>query len=282
MPAQVSMLAQAREASQRKSLELSSPDALDTTEPGSGSPKKQRKRIRHFTSGDRAAHRVFERGRREAFRAELLVRDLTCSYVFSASCPRVVSPLTYHTQELAALLPSLKEADASRLSKHTVVHASISQHHEQRQQIDALTQERDALQAEVTRWRAQSHLQGQASPVPLASAMAVPLPLADVPPNVAEPPTIPEPSTMPENTSWSWDAPLALPGELGDSDTSLAWDGLAEADLSQVVNVVPHGSPGFTRDGTECDIDNVFVASAMGLLDAVPTRQLSPAQWMVS
>ncbi|KAL1908052.1 hypothetical protein Sste5344_006050 [Sporothrix stenoceras] len=97
---------------------------------GGTAQKKTRKRVRHFTSNDRAAHRVFERARREAFREKLI--------------------------ELAELLPNLEDADASRLSKHMVVHESISRHHEQMRAIDALTRERDELRAEVTRWRAQA------------------------------------------------------------------------------------------------------------------------------
>lgn len=40
---------------------------------GATAQKKTRKRVRHFTSNDRAAHRVFERARREAFREKLIV-----------------------------------------------------------------------------------------------------------------------------------------------------------------------------------------------------------------
>lgn len=90
MPAQVSMLSLARQSSQlpegmsegtalspmddanNNSNSNSSNNGNDTT--GNAAQKKTRKRVRHFTSNDRAAHRVFERARREAFREKLIVR----------------------------------------------------------------------------------------------------------------------------------------------------------------------------------------------------------------
>ncbi|OAA65819.1 Helix-loop-helix DNA-binding protein [Niveomyces insectorum RCEF 264] len=95
-----------------------------------GYNNRQRKRVRHFTPDDRAAHRVFERLRREAFRENLV--------------------------ELASFLPSLADTDPNRLSKHMVVHASIVQHQEQRRRIEQLTCERDELLAEINRWRVQA------------------------------------------------------------------------------------------------------------------------------
>ncbi|KAI0386776.1 hypothetical protein F5Y04DRAFT_71562 [Hypomontagnella monticulosa] len=88
----------------------------------------KRKRVRNFTPDDRAAHRVFEKSRREAFREKLI--------------------------ELASFLPTLSETEPNRLSKHIVVHESIERHREQNQHIQELQRERDELLAEVNRWRA--------------------------------------------------------------------------------------------------------------------------------
>lgn len=43
------------------------------------SQPQRKKRVRHFTEDDRAAHRAFEKERREAFRDRLLVRPATPS-----------------------------------------------------------------------------------------------------------------------------------------------------------------------------------------------------------
>ncbi|KAI1372028.1 hypothetical protein F4677DRAFT_277760 [Hypoxylon crocopeplum] len=88
----------------------------------------KRKRQRNFTPNDRAAHRVFEKLRREAFREQLI--------------------------ELASFLPTLSETEPNRLTKHIVVHESIERHREQNRHIQELQQERDELLAEVNRWRA--------------------------------------------------------------------------------------------------------------------------------
>lgn len=45
--------------------------APSETVPGKKGPKK---RVRNFTADDRAAHRIFEKGRREAFKVQLIVR----------------------------------------------------------------------------------------------------------------------------------------------------------------------------------------------------------------
>ncbi|KAI1441920.1 hypothetical protein F5Y02DRAFT_274184 [Annulohypoxylon stygium] len=88
----------------------------------------KRKRLRNFTPDDRAAHRVLEKSRREAFREKLI--------------------------ELASFLPTLSDMDPNRLSKHIVVHESIERHREQNRHIQELQRERDDLLAEVNRWRA--------------------------------------------------------------------------------------------------------------------------------
>lgn len=95
---------------------------------------KKKKRIRNFTPDDRAAHRVFEKSRREAFREKLI--------------------------ELASFLPTLSEMEPHRLSKHIVVHESIERHREQNRHIQELQRERDELLAEVNRWRADASTGG--------------------------------------------------------------------------------------------------------------------------
>ncbi|KAL1962107.1 hypothetical protein VTN77DRAFT_574 [Rasamsonia byssochlamydoides] len=95
--------------------------------------RKAKKRNRNFTPADRAAHRVFEKSRREAFNDRLL--------------------------ELARSLPAL--SSARRLSKHTIVDESIVYHKTQNKRclaavrgIRALLAERDELLAEVNSLRA--------------------------------------------------------------------------------------------------------------------------------
>ncbi|KAI1262622.1 hypothetical protein F5Y18DRAFT_147881 [Xylariaceae sp. FL1019] len=94
----------------------------------------KKKRVRNFTADDRAAHRIFEKSRREAFKEALT--------------------------NLAALLPALSDTDPQRLSKHVVVDESISFISSQRDQIrsatenlEAMTTERDQLLAELNQWR---------------------------------------------------------------------------------------------------------------------------------
>ncbi|OHE99297.1 hypothetical protein CORC01_05338 [Colletotrichum orchidophilum] len=118
--------------------------ALGTVFPGPTTPaplpenipgkKSTKKRIRNFSADDRAAHRIFERGRREAFKERLT--------------------------ELAGQLPVLADTDPERLSKHVVVNQSIARHKllESRcidalRAIESLLRERDELLAEVNSWR---------------------------------------------------------------------------------------------------------------------------------
>ncbi|KAF4850345.1 hypothetical protein CGCSCA4_v003741 [Colletotrichum siamense] len=98
------------------------------------SKKAPKKRVRNFTADDRAAHRIFEKGRREAFKERLI--------------------------ELAANLPALADTDPQRLSKHVVIDESIARHKllESRcsdalQCINSLLQEREELLDEVNNWR---------------------------------------------------------------------------------------------------------------------------------
>ncbi|KAI1135877.1 hypothetical protein F5Y05DRAFT_164348 [Hypoxylon sp. FL0543] len=130
MSSQTSMMAMAR-ASQNQHAEPSNKGEkrADNTSGEAGVQSvRRRKRIRNFTPDDRAAHRVFEKSRREAFKGKLI--------------------------ELASFLPTLSEVEPNRLSKHIVVHESIERHREQNRHIEELQRERDELLAEVNRWRA--------------------------------------------------------------------------------------------------------------------------------
>ncbi|KAF4336268.1 isoflavone reductase like P3 [Fusarium beomiforme] len=113
--------------------ELASGDSGAGTNDAATKPHK--KRIRNFTADDRAAHRLFEKKRRELFRERL--------------------------NELAKELPALAGKNPARLSKHDVVDESISRHKFERstcldviQAFRAAVQERDGLLAEVNHWRA--------------------------------------------------------------------------------------------------------------------------------
>ncbi|KAF2108037.1 hypothetical protein BDV96DRAFT_653243 [Lophiotrema nucula] len=95
----------------------------------------KKKRVRNWTPEDRAAHRVFEKSRREAFNDSLI--------------------------DLARQVPSL--ATARRLNKHMIVDHSIARLQSQRNMCLAaadeargLIAERDQLLAEVNHWRASS------------------------------------------------------------------------------------------------------------------------------
>ncbi|TIC95628.1 hypothetical protein CH35J_008952 [Colletotrichum higginsianum] len=110
-------------------------DNNTTAPPEAASTRKStKKRVRNFSPEDRAAHRIFERGRREAFKERLT--------------------------ELAGQLPGLAEADPRHLSKHVVVDESIARHKllesrcvEALHDIRSLVRERDELLAEVNLWR---------------------------------------------------------------------------------------------------------------------------------
>ncbi|KAF4457906.1 Isoflavone reductase like protein P3 [Fusarium austroafricanum] len=99
--------------------------------------KPHKKRIRNFTADDRAAHRIFEKKRRELFRERL--------------------------NDLARELPALAGKNPSRLSKHDVVDESISRHRLEHntcldliQGLQTMLEERDELLAEVNTWRARA------------------------------------------------------------------------------------------------------------------------------
>ncbi|KUI67414.1 hypothetical protein VM1G_03136 [Cytospora mali] len=99
--------------------------------------QQRKKRVRHFTADDRAAHRIIEKERREAFRKRL--------------------------SALAHLLPALSDKAPQTLSKHTVVEEGISHVMVQNARLDeaaqnmrALAQERDELLNELNQWRSQA------------------------------------------------------------------------------------------------------------------------------
>ncbi|KAF5252303.1 hypothetical protein FANTH_2603 [Fusarium anthophilum] len=103
--------------------------------PNGASTKPPKKRVRNFTADDRAAHRIFEKKRRELFRERL--------------------------NDLAKELPALAGKNPARLSKHDVIDESINRHQLERgacldviQAYRALLQERDDLLGEVNTWRA--------------------------------------------------------------------------------------------------------------------------------
>ncbi|KAI8950025.1 hypothetical protein F4801DRAFT_579802 [Xylaria longipes] len=94
----------------------------------------KKKRVRNFTEDDRAAHRIFEKSRREAFKEALT--------------------------NLASLLPALADTEPQRLSKHVVVDEGITVIRSQHEQIKTMTErleavetERDELLAELNHWR---------------------------------------------------------------------------------------------------------------------------------
>ncbi|KAI1184337.1 hypothetical protein F5B17DRAFT_84782 [Nemania serpens] len=107
------------------------PNGAGTT---STARRVKKKRVRVFTENDRAAHRIFEKSRREAFKEALT--------------------------NLASLLPALADTEPQRLSKHVVVDESIAFIKSQHEQIRAITEhletaktERDELLVELNHWR---------------------------------------------------------------------------------------------------------------------------------
>ncbi|KAL7920728.1 hypothetical protein ACQKWADRAFT_153649 [Trichoderma austrokoningii] len=102
--------------------------------------RNKKKRIRNWTADDRAAHRVFERSRREAFKERLTT--------------------------LASLIPSLQSTDPNRLSKHVVIDQSVALHKVEQQKIvesdqklHRLVAERDELLSELNTWRLNAGLE---------------------------------------------------------------------------------------------------------------------------
>ncbi|KAI1153430.1 hypothetical protein F4825DRAFT_255439 [Nemania diffusa] len=108
--------------------------------PTTNARRVKKKRVRIFTEDDRAAHRIFEKSRREAFKEALT--------------------------NLASLLPALADTEPQRLSKHVVVDESITFIRSQHEQIRTTTEhletvktERDELLAELNHWRTGAGMQ---------------------------------------------------------------------------------------------------------------------------
>ncbi|KAL6859449.1 hypothetical protein J3F83DRAFT_327998 [Trichoderma novae-zelandiae] len=125
------------------STENTSPPMAEQTNSTATPPspdRNKKKRIRNWTADDRAAHRVFERSRREAFKERLTM--------------------------LAGLIPSLRSTDPGRLSKHVVIDQSVALHKAEQQQIaesldkiNRLVAERDHLLSELNTWRLNAGLE---------------------------------------------------------------------------------------------------------------------------
>ncbi|PTB64993.1 hypothetical protein BBK36DRAFT_1203801, partial [Trichoderma citrinoviride] len=125
------------------STENTSPPMADRANSTATPPspdRNKKKRIRNWTADDRAAHRVFERSRREAFKERLTL--------------------------LAGLIPSLRSTDPNRLSKHVVIDQSVALHKAEQQQIaesldkiNRLVAERDHLLSELNTWRLNAGLE---------------------------------------------------------------------------------------------------------------------------
>ncbi|KAI1751329.1 hypothetical protein F4782DRAFT_191076 [Xylaria castorea] len=113
----------------------------------------KKKRVRNFTEDDRAAHRIFEKSRREAFKEALIV-SIRLLHL------RLLPVDERAQKNLASLLPALADTEPQRLSKHVVVDAGITVIRSQHEQIktmterlDAVETERDELLAELNHWR---------------------------------------------------------------------------------------------------------------------------------
>lgn len=136
---------------------------------GDAGQRKRRKRVRNWTAEDRARHRVFERSRREAFNERLNVRPIfryiaDDSIRLGGAASWTLSSMAQKTdripQELASLLPTLKDAKETQLSKHVIVDESVKHHISQRKAIDGLSRslkdlrgQHEQLLAEVDSWR---------------------------------------------------------------------------------------------------------------------------------
>ncbi|KIH87039.1 hypothetical protein SPBR_05187 [Sporothrix brasiliensis 5110] len=295
MPAQLSILARARQRSQMTdgtALSNNSSNGHDSdgdNGTGTATQKKTRKRVRQFTSDDRAAHRIFERWRREAFREKLI--------------------------ELAEMLPSLAGADINRLSKHTVVHESISRHHEQTRQIDTLTRERDELRDEVTRWCTQAGLPAadtsRSGPgreaeleLSLPLSMSLPMSLSVAMPQEQQHPTAPAllldnaalslslddmSHGVSDGGNWSWTPPFDMNRDMGEADVSLPWSNLDDTDIGQLVTSsmgpqAPSMPSEMQRNDGRHDIEDVIVVNTSDYSRQEALMQPPPDQilWMVS
>ncbi|ETS03621.1 hypothetical protein M419DRAFT_6738 [Trichoderma reesei RUT C-30] len=135
-------------------------DRANSTATPPSPDRNKKKRIRNWTADDRAAHRVFERSRREAFKERLTL--------------------------LAGLIPSLRSTDPNRLSKHVVIDQSVALHKAEQQQIaesldkiNQLVAERDQLLHELNTWRLNAGLDARQPRVTEDDSEATTLPVLD-------------------------------------------------------------------------------------------------------
>ncbi|KAL7809344.1 hypothetical protein V8C44DRAFT_144760 [Trichoderma aethiopicum] len=145
------------------STENTSPPMADRASSTATPPspdRNKKKRIRNWTADDRAAHRVFERSRREAFKERLTL--------------------------LAGLIPSLRSTDPHRLSKHVVIDQSVALHKAEQQQIaesldkiNRLVAERDHLLSELNTWRLNAGLEARQPQVTEDDSEAASMPVLD-------------------------------------------------------------------------------------------------------
>ncbi|TFA97743.1 hypothetical protein CCMA1212_010490 [Trichoderma ghanense] len=145
------------------STENTSPPMADRNNSTATPPspdRNKKKRIRNWTADDRAAHRVFERSRREAFKERLTI--------------------------LAGLIPSLRSTDPNRLSKHVVIDQSVALHKAEQQQIaesldkiNRLVAERDHLLSELNTWRLNAGLEARQPQVTEDDTEATSMPVLD-------------------------------------------------------------------------------------------------------
>ncbi|KAL7947094.1 hypothetical protein V8C42DRAFT_364302 [Trichoderma barbatum] len=135
-------------------------DQSNSTAAPSSPDRNKKKRIRNWTADDRAAHRVFERSRREAFKERLTT--------------------------LAGLVPSLRSTDPNRLSKHVVIDQSVALHKaeqkeiaESLQRINRLVAERDDLLSELNTWRLNAGLEVRQARVTSEDSESPSIPILD-------------------------------------------------------------------------------------------------------
>lgn len=170
-----------------------SPETLEENARNEEAARK--KRIRHWTPDDRAAHRLFERSRREAFKDRLT--------------------------NLAAEIPALRGTDPKRLSKHVVLDESLALHRRQRERLRQVNKERESLLEEVNRWR-------------LGAGLEIRQPSLQVAQTESPGPSEEETQTLPVPQDIPWDMPMAMPNEQN-IPNGIDLDGLDVGPLSDFI-----------------------------------------------
>lgn len=130
MPSQTSMMAIVRDGRDRHESTNKGEKRADTRRGEAG--VQNRKRIRNFTPNDRAAHRVFEKSRREAFREKLIVR--TRPRLWSQLSVTVIQPNVIFRSSRLFFPPCLRRSQtgspnilsSTSQSRGTVSRTSIS------------------------------------------------------------------------------------------------------------------------------------------------------------